>query len=101
LDGAGRLLRYLARTHPLSPRARAELAGHLTAPAGPHPWPQPLPARWSGQLQDAQPVRYTPVAPVTAVEVEVDTAFEYGRYRHPVRYRRVRLDLATSDVRPA
>jgi hypothetical protein len=38
--------------------------------------------------------------PVTVVEVEVDTAFEHGRYRYPMRFRRVRPDLSAADIPP-
>lgn len=31
-------------------------------------------------------------APTVVVEVDVDTAFEHGRWRHLTRYRRVRMD---------
>ncbi|HKT04761.1 MAG TPA: ATP-dependent DNA ligase [Rugosimonospora sp.] len=53
LDAAGRL-RYVGRTGPVPAGHRAELATLLTAGGrggGEHPWPQPLPARWSGSLR--------------------------------------------------
>jgi hypothetical protein len=62
-----------------------------------HPWPEPLPAGWSGHFQRAGPLRYAQVQPTTVVEIEVDTAWE-GRWRHPVRYARVRPDLSVYDV---
>ena len=40
-----------------------------------------------------EPVAITRVAPTVVVEVEADTAFEHGRWRHLTRYRRVRWDL--------
>jgi hypothetical protein len=42
-DTCGRL-RVIGRTLPLGARARAELAGLLTEPHGPHPWPTTIPA---------------------------------------------------------
>lgn len=37
----------------------------------------------------------TRVTPTVIVEVEADTAFEYGRWRLLTRYRRLRLDLSS------
>lgn len=37
----------------------------------------------------------TRVTPTVVVEVEADTAFEHGRWRHLTRYRRLRLDLSS------
>nr|WP_243704770.1 hypothetical protein [Micromonospora sp. KC723] len=66
LDRRGRL-RYTGRTHPLRPTQRRELSNllapaHAQRPAGPvaHPWPQPLPASWSGQLDRPEPLPYAP-----------------------------------------
>ena len=36
-----------------------------------------------------------PPVVTVVVEVEADTAFEYGRWRHLTRYRRLRLDLSS------
>ncbi|TWG28218.1 ATP dependent DNA ligase-like protein [Micromonospora palomenae] len=104
LDEHGRL-RYTGRTHALRPAQRAELidllAPHTSAPDGTvHPWPQPLPASWTGHLDRPQPLPYTPVLPAVAAEIEVDIAYEHHRWRHLVRYRRPRLDLAIADVPP-
>ncbi|WP_346534376.1 ATP-dependent DNA ligase [Micromonospora sp. DPT] len=102
LDEQGRL-RYIGRTHALRPAQRAELIDLLTphtAATDAHPWPQPLPASWTGQLDRPQPLPYTPVLPAVAAEIEVDTAYEHHRWRHHVRYRRPRLDLAMADVPP-
>ena len=46
---------------------------------------------WAGF--SSEPVAITRVDPVLVVEVEADTAFEHGRWRHLTRYRRVRWDL--------
>ncbi|MER7455643.1 hypothetical protein [Micromonospora sp. NPDC126480] len=63
-------LRYSGRTHPLNPQLRAELAAMLSPVqvlprrgALVHPWPQPLPASWSGQLDRPEPLPYTQVDP--------------------------------------
>ena len=70
----------------------------VTPPGFPTPWPRPLPATWTGQLDGAQPVEYTPVEPTLVVEIEVDTAYEHHRWRHRVRYLRPRLDLTVRHV---
>ncbi|WNM40149.1 ATP-dependent DNA ligase [Micromonospora halotolerans] len=99
-DERGRL-RYLGRTHPLRRQQRRELAGLLQPTAAPgHPWPQPLPGGWTGQLNPAPPLPYTPVRQDLVVEVEADTAYEHGRWRHRVRHLRPRLDLAADDLPP-
>jgi hypothetical protein len=38
------------------------------------------------------------VEPTVVVEVEVDNAYERARWRHGVRFRRVRAELQASDV---
>ncbi|TDC80067.1 ATP-dependent DNA ligase [Micromonospora sp. KC606] len=103
-DRRGRL-RYTGRTHPVNVEQRVDLAAQLCPlPSAPrrdvvvHPWPQPLPATWSGQLERPEPLRYAQVEPTVVVEVEVDTAFEHQRWRHRVRYARTRPDLSVYDV---
>lgn len=65
-DDAGRL-RYVAQTRSLAAAQRRELAAvlaplaHHGSTVG-HPWPQPLPASWKGQLDDRQPQPYGPGA---------------------------------------
>jgi ATP-dependent DNA ligase len=102
-DANGRL-RYAGRTHPLTPHQRPDIARALR-PAGrqrrgavDHPWPQPLPPAWTGQLGPTQPLRYLQVQPTAVVEIEVDTAYEHQRWRHLVRYLRLRPDLSVYDV---
>ncbi|MFI2652043.1 MULTISPECIES: hypothetical protein [Micromonospora] len=59
-DRRGRL-RYTGRSHPLTADQGAALAGLLSPPRLPrrgtvaHPWPQPLPASWSGRLDRPEP----------------------------------------------
>ncbi|GAA2884048.1 hypothetical protein GCM10010472_47670 [Pseudonocardia halophobica] len=98
--GAHGRLRVAGRTTPLSPAARAQLRGVLTAPAGGHPWPEVIPSARFGQ-RPSEPVAYVQVAPEVVVELEVDAAFEYGRWRHPVRFMRSRLDLRPEEVMQA
>jgi ATP-dependent DNA ligase len=103
LDDTGRL-RYVGRTHPLAAGQRRQL-GEQLSPAVPrrtggldHPWPQPLPATWSGRFGQAAPLPYIPVQPTTVVEVQVNTAFEHGRWRHPPAFVRDRPDLSIYEV---
>ncbi|MGK2874727.1 MAG: ATP-dependent DNA ligase [Nocardioides sp.] len=91
VDAAGRL-RVAGATHPLSARESAELAAVLVG-ADDHPWPLELSTRQLGQFS-REPVAITRVEPTVIVEVEADTAFEHGRWRHLTRYRRLRLDLS-------
>ncbi|MFI6263282.1 ATP-dependent DNA ligase [Micromonospora sp. NPDC051006] len=99
-------LRYTGRTHPLNAGQREELGALLSPPRAArrravpvaHPWPQPLPASWSGQLDRPEPLPYVQVEPTVVVEIEADVAFEHQRWRHRVRYARARPDMLVSDV---
>ncbi|RAN98245.1 DNA ligase (ATP) [Micromonospora noduli] len=104
-DRRGRL-RYTGRTHPLTDAQREQLGGMLS-PLNPlqhrtaamvHPWPEPLPASWSGQLERPEPLRYVQVEPTVVAEIDADVAFEHGRWRHRVRYARARPDVSVYDV---
>ncbi|NJP34296.1 ATP-dependent DNA ligase [Micromonospora sp. HSS6-12] len=97
-------LRYTGRTHPLTDAQRTELAEMLSPVRPPrrgavaHPWPEPLPASWSGQLERPEPLPYVQVDPTVVVEIDADVAFEHQRWRHRVRYARARPDVAVHDV---
>ncbi len=92
VDDAG-TLRVAGATHPLSLRESAELAAVLVG-ADDHPWPLELSTRQLGRFS-REPVAITRVEPTVVVEVEADTAFEHGRWRHLTRYRRLRLDRSS------
>ena len=92
VDDAG-TLRVAGATHPLSSRESAEVAAVLVG-TDDHPWPAELSTRQLGRFS-REPVAITRVAPTVVVEVEADTAFEHGRWRHLTRYRRVRVDLSS------
>lgn len=102
-DADGRL-RYAGRTAPLAAAARAELAPLLTQSGTRrdgrtnHPWPKPLPAGWSGSFDRTGPLEYRQVAPVIVAEIQVDSAYEHTRWRHAVRFVRMRGDLSVFDV---
>jgi ATP-dependent DNA ligase len=100
LDATGRL-RYVGHTTPLPPPRRRELAlllRDLPEPMVDHPRPAPLPAAWTGQFGNAQPLAYQQVSPELVVEISADSAYEHGRWRHRPRFLRARSDLTTMQV---
>jgi ATP-dependent DNA ligase len=90
-DHNGRL-RYIGRTTPLGTAQRREVAGHVRV-AEHHPWPQPLPPSWQGYLGKPEPLRYQRVAAEVVAEIATDSAYEHGRFRHPIRFLRIRAEL--------
>jgi ATP-dependent DNA ligase len=87
----------VGRSLPLR-REQREVVGQLLArPAGEHPWPTVLPGGRFG-LPGGEPVEYIPVEPAVVVEIETDSCFELGRYRHPVKFLRVRTELRPDDL---
>jgi ATP-dependent DNA ligase len=97
-EPSGRL-RIAGRTSPLPPGPRGEVLAALRPCAGAHPWPDAIPSSRFGQ-RPSQPVEYTRVTPTVVVELAVDTSFEDYRWRHAVRFLRVRHDLHATDLRP-
>ncbi|MER5927530.1 hypothetical protein [Streptomyces mirabilis] len=95
-DEAGDL-RMVARTTPLTTAVRREL-GRQLEPAGiEHPWyGRHFSAGWGtgGELE------YSPVRPDLVAEFVADTAIDAGRYRHPVRFVRLRDDLTPQETPP-
>lgn len=102
-------LRYLGRTHPLTPAQRGELSPLLTR-AGQdrrgggivHPWPEPLPAAWASESSYGRRERdlpYVQLRPTVVAEIQVDATQEDRlRWRHGVTFLRPRLDLSIYDV---
>ncbi|WP_130333705.1 hypothetical protein [Micromonospora kangleipakensis] len=90
--------------HPLATPQRLELATLLSPLRLPrrgavtHPWPEPLPAARSGQVDRPEPLPYIQVEPTVVADIEVDTAYEHHRWRHRVRYARPRTDRSVGDV---
>lgn len=101
---AGGVLRFVGRTRPLTVTQRAEVRGQLHRPgsgrqsAPQHPWPRPLPAGWIGQFGSPEPLAYQQVEPEVVAEVQVDAAYEAGRWRHQAKFLRVRTDMSIYDV---
>ncbi|MEU6597890.1 ATP-dependent DNA ligase [Streptomyces flaveolus] len=92
-DSAGRL-RMVARTAPLSTAARRDVGALLHRGGLDHPWyGVRFSAGWGlGDLD------FTAVQPQQVVEFLADTSVDDGRWRHPVRYVRLRGDLSAVDV---
>ena len=89
----------MGRTGAVPSAARAELAAALIDQTDGHPWPAELPSGWAGGLPGPQPpTQYRRVRPNVVVEISADVAAERGRWRHPVRFHRVRPDLNPADV---
>lgn len=93
----GNRLSVVGRTSPLPLAARAELRALLRPPEAQHPWPPRLPSGRFGQTPGRE-IDYTQVAPELVVEVETDTAYEQGRWRHATTYLRLRPDLAPREL---
>ncbi|MCW2916638.1 MAG: dependent ligase, partial [Actinomycetia bacterium] len=92
---ASGLLRVVGRTAPLPSAVRAQVGTVLTAADESHPWPDRLSIGWG-----RGPQLYLRIRPLIVVEVTVDVAAEHGRWRHPARFVRLRVDLQPSDVDP-
>jgi hypothetical protein len=60
----------------------------------------PLPAAWTGNFAERQPLVSIRAEPTVVAEVEVDTALDgpFGRVRHRGRLVRIRLDLDPDDI---
>ncbi|MGW0633809.1 ATP dependent DNA ligase [Streptomyces sp. NPDC002758] len=95
-DAVGNL-RLIARTIPLLTAQRRNLAQRLH-PADPdHPWHG---RRFSASWGTRGELEYHPVRPDLVAEFQADTAVDEARYRHPVRFLRLRDDLAVQQVPP-
>ncbi|MDT0387849.1 ATP-dependent DNA ligase [Streptomyces dubilierae] len=93
-DHIGRL-RYVARTAPLARAARQELGQRLEPGGEGHPW---IGRRLSAGWGSREELDHRPVVPNLVVEIAADTAVDEGRYRHPVRYLRVRDDMTPEQA---
>lgn len=94
-DQEGRL-RTVGRTTTLRPDVSRDVAEHLVAGGPGHPWEGVrFAAAWgSRDVLDAVLVRTDLVA-----EISVDRAVDRGGvFRHPLRFKRLRLDVGVEDV---
>jgi hypothetical protein len=86
----------VGRTVPLDPKQSAELGALLRLAKAGHPWPDEIASyRWGGK-DSKKPL--TKVEPLVVGEVSADAALQAGLWRHPLRWVRIRADLAASDV---
>ncbi|MGW9370302.1 hypothetical protein ACWGVR_09820 [Streptomyces xanthophaeus] len=90
-DQAGGL-RAVGRTVPLRPDQARHVAEHLVAADGGHPWTGvKFAASWGS--------RDVLVRPDLVAEVSPDRAVDRGGvFRHPLRFKRLRLDTTVEDV---
>lgn len=87
-------LTLIGRTVPLHATDAKKVAAQLK-PAGPdHPWPDKLPGGW----HNSDEIDYVRVEPDVVVEVRVDTAAQAGRWRHGLRFVRIREDVTPADI---
>lgn len=94
-DDHGRL-RSVGRTTVLRPEMARQFTGRLTPARPDHPWTGTMFTTVWGR----EPVEPVLVAPGLVAEFSTDTAVDRGVYRHPVRFVRVRADMAPDDVPP-
>ncbi|OEU98523.1 DNA ligase [Streptomyces qinglanensis] len=93
--GPDGVLRMVAQSTPVTAALRREI-GPLLAPADPgHPWED---ARFRSGWGNRDILAHRCVAPELVVEFEADVAFDEGRWRHPVRVRRLLRDTAPGEV---
>lgn len=91
-------LRMVARTVPLTAPVRRQVGALLTAAGPDHPWHG---VRFSSGWGIKATLPHTPVEPVLVAEFAGDTAVDdAGRYRHPVRFVRLRDDMTPDAVPP-
>jgi ATP-dependent DNA ligase len=88
----------VGRTSPLSPAHAAGLAAVLTPAGAGHPWPERIGTGAFGGGRLSVPL--TRVHPDVVVEVSADAALQAGVFRHPLRFVRIRPDLAPEDLPP-
>lgn len=95
LDARG-ALQYVGRTSALPREAARALAAQLTMQSGAHPWTGwTFSAGWGTR----EVLRVELVEPVLVGEVAADVSLDAaGRWRHPVRWLRVRADAAPTDA---
>jgi ATP-dependent DNA ligase len=96
-DDRGKL-RIVGGTGALAALQAREIGALLIA-ADAHPWPAEVPAfALFGLPGQHDAIALTRVEPVVVAEISPDTAFERGRWRHSVRFVRVRVDADPAAV---
>jgi ATP-dependent DNA ligase len=87
--------RVIGRTVPLHVDQAADIAVVLAPAMKTHPWPDELPGGWNS---GGKTTEYVKVDPTVVVEVRVDVAAQAGRWRHGLRYLRLRPDIDPAAV---
>ncbi|MFD9538016.1 ATP-dependent DNA ligase [Streptomyces sp. NPDC060010] len=94
-DDTGRL-RAVGRTAPLRPNQARQVAERLTAASSGHPWTG---ARFSAAWGSRDVLDVVLVDPRLVAEISADTAVDHGGiHRHPLRFRRLRLDVTAQEA---
>jgi ATP-dependent DNA ligase len=93
-DRDGRL-RYVGRSTPLTPAAAAALGRLLTEAAPGHPWAG---KRFSASWRSRESIAPVLVEPQIVAEISADTAQEGGKFRHLVKFVRIRAELHPTQV---
>ncbi|WP_234351400.1 hypothetical protein [Streptomyces sp. XY413] len=89
-------LRPTGRTGPLRPEAARLVAENLTAANPTHPWTG---MRFASAWGTRETLDVTLVDPNLVAEISADTAIDHGGVqRHPVRFKRLRLDVTGEEV---
>ena len=88
-------LAVVGRTVALTTAQALQLAKQLTPAEDDHPWPDEL---GTGVFGQRSRVAITKVRPELVLEVAADPALRGRRYRHALRYLRLRPDMDPTDV---
>jgi ATP-dependent DNA ligase len=88
-------LAVVGRTVSLTTVQAMDLAKHLTPADDDHPWPDEI---GTGVFGQRARVAITKVRPELVLEVAADPALQGRRYRHALRYLRLRTDMDPTDV---
>ena len=94
LDQAG-ILRAVGRSTAIGRAVARSLASELTPAGAGHPWDG---IRFRSSWGSRTPLDVVLVEPNLVAEVVADTAQDSGVWRHPVRFARLRVDVAVEDV---
>lgn len=89
-------LRPIGRTAPLRTELARLVGGNLIAADPGHPWEG---GRFTSAWGSRDTLKVTLVRPELVAEISADTAIDRGGvFRHPVRFKRLRLDVSAEEV---
>ncbi|MFJ6785283.1 ATP-dependent DNA ligase [Streptomyces yangpuensis] len=90
------LLRAVGRTVPLRPEQARQISEHLAPGDAGHPWEG---VRFASSWGSRDTLDTTLVCPDLVAEISADRAIDRGGiFRHPLRYKRLRLDIGVEDT---